>query len=152
MAAGPVPAIYLEPERRNRLVLIASSYRRLLGTDLVEADGDVVEALWRAPRAILAHGTEPDPILFFGNAYALHAFETDVEKLLTMPSRLTAEAQLREERQALLDRVTQRGFIDDYSGVRITATGRRFNIEHAVVWNLVDEAGDKQGQAATFVL
>lgn len=147
-----VPEIYLEPAHRKRILLIASSYRRLLGADLVETDGDMLEALWCAPRAILAHGTEADPILFFGNAYALRVFETDVEHLLRMPSRLTAEAPLREERQALLDQVSKRGFIDNYAGVRITAQGRRFNIEQAVVWNLADEDGRVHGQAATFTV
>jgi hypothetical protein len=50
----------------------------------------------------------------------------------------------------LLERVRDHGFIDDYAGVRVSATGRRFRIERAVVWNLLDEAGRLHGQAATF--
>jgi hypothetical protein len=42
------------------------------------------------------------------------------------------------------------GFIDDYAGTRISATGRRFRIERAVVWNLIDAAGVRHGQAAMF--
>ncbi len=42
------------------------------------------------------------------------------------------------------------GFIDDYAGVRVSATGRRFRIEAATVWNLVDAAGALHGQAAAF--
>jgi hypothetical protein len=34
--------------------------------------------------------------------------------------------------------------------VRITRTGRRFKIERAIVWNLIDAAGTIHGQAATF--
>ncbi|MEJ2459560.1 MAG: MEKHLA domain-containing protein [Novosphingobium sp.] len=64
--------------------------------------------------------------------------------------RLSAEAPLREERQALLDRVTANGFIDDYAGIRISAMGRRFRIGPAVVWNLVDAEGYRHGQAACF--
>lgn len=67
-----------------------------------------------------------------------------------MPSRLSAEAPLREERQALLERVSRRGFIDDYAGIRISARGTRFRIENAVVWNLIDAAGVRHGQAAMF--
>lgn len=59
---------------------------------------------------------------------------------------------MREERQILLDRVSASGFIDDYAGIRISATGRRFRIERAVVWNLIDPEGRIHGQAATFVL
>jgi hypothetical protein len=67
-----------------------------------------------------------------------------------MPSRLTAEAPDRTERARLLAEVAARGFIDDYSGVRISRTGQRFRIERATVWNLSDDEGRRCGQAATF--
>jgi hypothetical protein len=67
-----------------------------------------------------------------------------------MPSRLSAEPLHQGERQALLDRVIAHGFIDDYSGNRITAEGRRFRVEVATVWNLVDAEGVVHGQGATF--
>jgi hypothetical protein len=67
-----------------------------------------------------------------------------------MPSRLTAEAPEREERARLLERTARDGFVDDYRGVRITSTGRRFLIERAIVWNLTDAEGRRVGQAATF--
>lgn len=136
----------------DRIALIATSFRRLTGKPLVEACDDLLKALWDAPQAILAHGTEADPLFFFGNAVALAAFETTLEAFIGMPSRLSAEAPLREERQLLLDRVSAQGFIDDYSGVRISTTGRKFLITSATVWNLIDADGLVQGQAAAFVL
>lgn len=151
MTAAPVPACYRAPETSERIVLIAASFENLLGRPLVEAADDMVAALWHAPDAIVAHGVEADPIFFFGNRAALTAFETDVERFTALPSRLSAEAPQREERQMLLDRVSQDGFIDDYAGLRISATGRRFRIEQAIVWNLVD-GGVRRGQAATFTV
>ena len=56
----------------------------------------------------------------------------------------------RQERARQLERVRRDGFIDDYAGVRISATGKRFRIEQAVVWNLIDGNGEIHGQAATF--
>jgi hypothetical protein len=57
----------------------------------------------------------------------------------------------QEERDRLLAEVTERGFIDNYSGVRIGRHGRRFLIEEAIVWNLLAPAGGAhQGQAAMF--
>lgn len=149
-ADAPIPPSYLEPETARRIALIASSFARLLGRPLVDARDDLVAALWRAPAAIVAHGTEPDPIFFFANRRALEIFESDVAQFTRMPSRLSAEEPLRGERQLLLERVSVRGFIDDYSGVRVTATGKRFRIDNAIVWNLVDSEGRPQGQAATF--
>ena len=152
MTAAPVPPRYRAPETSGRIALIATSFEHLLGRPLVVPGDDVVAALWEAPHAIVAHGTEPDPIFFFGNRTALTAFETDAASFTALPSRLSAEAPQRDERQRLLDRVSQDGFIDDYAGLRISATGRRFRIERAIVWNLVDGDGIRHGQAATFAV
>jgi hypothetical protein len=145
-----VPEQYRAPETAARIALIAESFARLLGRPMVEPSDDPVAALWDAPDAVVAHGTQEDPVFFFGNRAALAAFECDIAKFTTMPSRLSAEAPLREERQRLLDRVARDGFIDDYAGVRISATGRRFHIGPAIVWTLIDAAGRPHGQAATF--
>ncbi|MEO5586069.1 MAG: MEKHLA domain-containing protein [Novosphingobium sp.] len=134
--------------------MIADSFARLLGRPLVATPGgragDVAAALWTAPLAIVAHGTEVDPLFFFGNRAALAKFETTVEQFVGMPSRLSAEAPLRDERDALLERVTRDGFIDDYAGIRISARGTRFPIRAAAVWNLIDAGGARWGQAAAF--
>lgn len=131
-----------------RLALIADSHLRLTGRRLVGES--TADALWAAPIVIVAHDTAPDPIFFFGNARALALFETTPEAFTAMPSRLSAEPGLRAERDRLMARVTRDGFIDDYSGIRISATGRRFRIHRATVWNLVDAAGRLHGQAAAF--
>lgn len=133
-----------------RLTLIAASFARLTGRPLLEEAPASAETLWTAPFALLAHGTEPDPIFFYANRMALELFEFTAAQLLQTPSRLSAEPVERPERARLFERVNRRGFIDDYAGVRISATGRRFRIERATVWNLVDAAGDMHGQAAAF--
>ena len=134
-----------------RLNLLVSSYQRLTGRNLIEPNPvDLWQACWTAPRVIVAHGTQADPIFFYGNQLALSVFELDFSAFTRLPSRYSAEPLLREARDALLARVHERGFIDDYAGVRISASGRRFRIEEAVVWNLLDEAGQRHGQAATF--
>jgi hypothetical protein len=147
-----LPAALTEAGTRERVLLIADSFERLLGRPLVRVGPDAVNALWNSPQAIVAHGIEDDPIFFFGNRAALAAFETSFDEFTRLPSRLSAEAPLRQDRQSLLDRVTRHGFIDDYAGVRISAKGRRFGIENAIVWNLIDSDGVRQGQAATFVV
>lgn len=147
---APLPPHFDTPDMRSRLEMIATNYRRLTGRELAEPAADVAEALWSAPRVIVAHGLEADPIFFFGNRAALDQFEMTLERFTAMPSRLSAEPMLREERQALLDRVSRYGFIDDIAGIRISATGRRFRIERGTVWNLIDAHGSVHGQAATF--
>lgn len=133
-----------------RLALIAESFARLTGRALVAPDGDLAQALWTAPRAIVAHGREADPVFFYGNRLALDRFEIRAEDFICLPSRFSAEPLARDERARLLARVSAHGFIDDYDGVRISAAGRRFRIERATVWNLTGADGVVQGQAATF--
>lgn len=133
-----------------RLTLIAGSYERLLGKPLVSPLPSLQQALWEAPRVIVAHGTESDPVFFYGNRLALQVFEMDFADFVRLPSRFSAEPLARDERARLLERVTSDGFIDDYAGVRISARGKRFRIAQAVVWNLLDAEGRYHGQAATF--
>lgn len=106
--------------------------------------------VFAAPFVLVSHGTEADPILNYGNAAALTLWEMSWAELTRTPSRLTAEAPNRAERARLLATVTMHGFIDDYSGIRISKTGRRFRIASATVWNLLDERGNYAGQAALF--
>ena len=106
--------------------------------------------IFAAPFVLVSHGTEADPVLNYGNAAALALWEMPWDEFTRTPSRLTAEAPNREERARLLAAVTKNGFIDDYSGVRIAKTGRRFRIAQATVWNLLDERGVHAGQAAMF--
>lgn len=136
------------------LRLIVESYQRLTGKPLiptVPTDANALRtAIWEAPRAIVAHGTEADPIFFYGNRMALDAFEMTEEEFALLPSRLSAEPMAQEARVKLLEKVTQQGYVDGYSGLRIAKSGRRFMITDATVWNLLDEAGRYHGQAAVF--
>lgn len=139
----------------ERLRLIVSSYQRITGKTLI---GDVPselsalrDALWNAPRAIVAHGTEDDPIFFYGNRLALQLFEMNADEFARLPSRLSAEPLAQEARVTLLEKVTQQGYVDGYSGMRIAKSGRRFMIADTTVWNLLDAAGIRHGQAAVFI-
>jgi hypothetical protein len=143
------PACY-QPELAWRIALIARSFERLLGRPLIHTGTDPVAALWSAPLAVVAHATQDDPVFFFGNAAALAAFECDFSRFTAMPSRLSAQAPDRAERQRLLERVARDNFIEDYAGTRISASGRTFVISGATVWNLVDAEGRHHGQAAAF--
>ena len=107
-------------------------------------------AVFEAPLVLVSHGTEADPMLNYGNRAALDLWEMTWEELTRTPSRYTAEAPNREERARLLEAVTRNGFIDDYSGVRISKNGRRFRIARATVWNLLTGDGSPGGQAAMF--
>ncbi|MDQ0113967.1 MEKHLA domain-containing protein [Paenibacillus harenae] len=136
-------------------LLLMDSYLRWTGRELVNRESvddmtSSADVLFRAPRFILSHGTQADPVLNYGNALALKLWEMDWDKLTSTPSRLTAEPMERAERDRFFTLVTANGYVDDYTSIRISSTGRRFYIKQATVWNVIDEAGVYRGQAATF--
>ena len=133
--------------------MLARSFRRWTGRDLLPGlfnPAGLAKNIFYAPFVLVSHGTEADPILNYGNQAALALWEMSWEEFTRTPSRLTAEAPNREERAKLLEVVSRHGFIDNYSGVRISKSGRRFRISNATVWNLISGDGMACGQAAMF--
>lgn len=132
--------------------LLADNYKRLLGELLTPPGMSVKQgAQWlydEAPFGILAHNTAPDPVFIYGNRTVQRVFEYTWEELLKLPSRLSAEMSEQKERQEFLNRVTRDGFVAGYSGIRITKSGKRFRIENATIWQLIDARGNHCGQAA----
>ena len=133
------------PPSEPRIAALLGSYEGFFGRTLCEP-----EALFDAPFAVLAHGTEVPPILFYGNRTALGLWEMDFEAFTRMPSLRTAEPDLREAREALLEEVARTGYSRGYRGVRVSATGKRFEIRQATVWNILGLDGNRIGQAAMF--
>ena len=136
----------------EHVALLLDSYKRFVGQPLLEpnADSSDAERIFFAPFVVVSHGTERDPIFNFGNRIALDLFEMAWPDFTSLPSRHSAEPQNRDERARLLEAVTKHNFVDDYQGVRISSTGKRFHIPRAVVWNVIDAEGVYHGQAATF--
>lgn len=132
--------------------LLLASYQRLLNKPLLtlSAGQPLGRQVFEANFALLSHDTAADPLFNYGNRFALDLFELPWAEFVGMPSRYSAEPVNRQERESLLAQVTQKGFIDNYAGVRIAASGRRFLIRQAVVWNVYDEQRHYCGQAACF--
>ena len=146
-------ALWNEPRIVEWSQLLLDSYRHWVGTELIERAGDAMaqaQRLFEASCVVVSHGIEPDPVLNYGNQVALNLWEVSWEQFTTTPSRLTAEADSRAERELMLVEARVNGFYDGYRGVRISSTGRRFVVEQAVIWTVIDSAGGHLGQAATF--
>lgn len=131
---------------------LADSYRKWTGRELVESTSDLslAEVVYRSPAVILSHNTAPDPLFNYANLAGQGLFEMSWETVISTPSRHSAEPVERTERARLMEAVTARGFIDDYRGVRVSASGKRFLIEQATVWNVLDSSEQLIGQAASF--
>lgn len=128
---------------------MAASYRQLLGEGLVDASADELPAaLYNAPFALLAHDGAEDPHFTYANLTAQRLWERTWDEFVGLPSRLSAEPDDRATRARMLEQVAANGFITNYSGVRVSASGARFRISDATVWNLTDSSGQRVGQAA----
>ncbi|MGR9234775.1 MEKHLA domain-containing protein (plasmid) [Rhizobium leguminosarum] len=105
--------------------LMAESFERSVGRSLTP-EGQGAEWLYdQSPAVVLAHNADADPRFIYANRAAQACFEYSWDEFITLPSRLSAEAPDRAERDRLLNAV-------------------------AAVWDLVDRSGHRRGQAATF--
>ena len=146
-------SIWQQPDIIYWSQIVVESYQRLLKRKLIDSSDnpeEISKALFNAPFVVVSHGIETDPIFNYGNRIALELWSIDWHQLIQTPSRLSAESVNQATRKAMLERVATKGYIDQYQGVRITTTGKKFLIKQAIIWNLSDRAGKKCGQAATF--
>ena len=147
-----------EPSEGNsflveHVIILRNSLRHWTNRNLINFALDDVEAaryVFHAPFAIVSHDTALDPIFNYSNQTALKLFEMSWADFTSLKSRKSAESVNQEERAKLLLEVKANGFIDNYRGIRISQSGKRFLIERATVWNLLDQNGDYYGQAAMF--
>ena len=109
--------------------LLCESYRHWTGMRLIEHDPGTmegVEELLQAPFAVASHNSQDDPVFNYANNSALQLFGMERDEMMGLPSRFSAEPVAREERESLLQRVSQQGYVDDYSGIRIAKGGAAF--------------------------
>lgn len=146
--------IWQDPAVIHHSWRLCQSFQHWTGRSLVPEQvldqKTLAEALFALPQPVLSHGIEPDPIFNYGNQATLDLWELDWPTLRQMPSRLTAEPISQAERQRLLAQAASQGYAENYCGVRISATGQRFQIKNACIWTILDESGQHIGQAATF--
>ncbi len=146
-------APWLTPATLARVRDLLDSHERLLGRPLIPRSGDTerdAHTLFHAPFPVLAHGTEADPVLDYGNHAALALWEMDWRRFTATPSRLTAEPDSRDAREAVLRQAAEQGYVTGYRGVRVSASGRRFWVDELVLWRVSDTLGRPAGLAAAF--
>ena len=132
---------------------VLRSYYNLLGhkfENLNLEEPTLGEVILHSEWVVISHGNGPDPLFNYGNKKALSLFEVTLNELKKIRSRNSAEITFQSDREVFMQQVRDKGFATGYSGVRISATGKRFEIKNVTVWNVTDEKGDPAGQAACF--
>ena len=151
---NPALVLIAEPTKANdyrpeHAALLLDSYQHWTGRALLNTDAPGRD-LYHAPFALLSHELALDPCFTYANLAAQTLFEMPWAEMVGSPSRHSAEPIAQRERASLLARVAAQGYIENYSGVRIARSGKRFLIQRATVWNLIGRHGTLVGQAACF--
>ncbi|MDD5275267.1 MAG: MEKHLA domain-containing protein [Methylovulum sp.] len=136
----------------NHVQMLLDSYLRLLRRPLIglgDAD-NYAEQVYRAEFVLVSHNNDADPLFNYANHTGLQLFERRWDEFVGLPSCYSVEPDNIEGRRQLLEQVSANGYIENYAGVRIAKSGRRFRINHATVWNVHDQEGMYIGQAASF--
>jgi hypothetical protein len=147
----PIPPSCNDPHHQNHVEILLRSFQHWTGRELITPSASLAEAaqaLYLAPFAVVSHDTQQDPVFNYGNAAALKLFELPWEDFTRLPSKQSAEPEDREQRKKILEGVARDGYMGNYRGVRVSASGKRFVIEDAIIWNLLDANGNHYGQAA----
>ena len=137
----------------EHVTLLRNSLKLWSNSDLVKyelSDNQAAQELFLAAFAVVSHNADSNPIFNYANQTALDLFEIPWDEFTTLPSRKSAAPINQAERSRLLQEVTTNGIIHNYSGVRLSQSGRAFLIENGMVWNLQDSDGGYYGQAAMF--
>ena len=133
---------------------LGGSYKSKTGEKLLRGNvlvHEAASALFHAPFVCASHDAEDT--FNYGNKAALALWELDWDAFVGMKSTKSADvedATTQAERRALLDKAASDGLITNYSGVRMSSTGKKFRIESATVWTMTDGDGVKTGQAVRF--
>ncbi|WP_419901748.1 MEKHLA domain-containing protein [Kiloniella sp.] len=138
---------------------LVESFKLVTGGDLINipetpslepGSKSLAQQLFDASFVVVSHNGGSDPKLNYGNQVALDLWEMSWDDFIGTPSRQTAEVEYREDRAAMLEQARVKGYIDDYEGIRISSSGRRFKIESTIIWAVPAIGNDREGQAATF--
>jgi hypothetical protein len=156
---GPSPLWY-EDEMIEHSKYIVQTYFDLKGIELVplslfdrDPEAAAKELFYMPDRVVLSHGIQCDddgPILNYGNSAALRLWKGTWEQLTSLPSKYTADADVRRNREEDMKKVTKYGYLDNYDGVRIAFDKTKFRISNVTIWNMNIDNNRRIGQAATF--
>jgi hypothetical protein len=101
--------------------------------------------------SVLSHDIEDDPVYCYFNAGSMASFEYPPHEVYELPSRYSApDGPVRSDRQALMKTVVNEGVWTFPTAIRITKSGRQFQLQDVILWNVYDNDGVRVGQTALF--
>jgi hypothetical protein len=145
--------IFQVPNIEEHVTLLVESYERICkkAFPIACSKANLVEALFQNKEyVIVSHGIQTDPVFNYANLKAQELWKMTWEEFILLPSRLSARPDKVEKREILLKEALEKGYIDNYEGIRVDNTGKEFSIKNVTLWNITDKHGQRHGQAAIF--
>lgn len=98
----------------------------------------LAEAAYKGPFVLVSHNTDADPLFNYCNRVASHLWELPWDEFIGLPSRKSAEAiqGIQSDRNTALATALEAGYFDGYEGWRVSASGKRFLLQKAILWNV----------------
>lgn len=148
--------LHPKPSQQNNYLLehisiILKSYSSHTGKYFIPENFNNIESAkfcFNASFALLSHTNEKEPIFNYANESALKLFEMEWQELVLTPSKKSAEKIQQEDRKKLFEEVSQKG-ITNFTGIRVSKSGKRFFIEDGILFNLYKDK-NFYGQSAFF--
>ena len=106
---------------------------------------DVITAFSNCPYANASH--ETNSVFNYANEASLQLFKTNWDEMIGVHSSVSASKSSQSDRNKMLKEVARVGFVEDYKGSRMAFDGSLFQINDAIIWNIVDSKNNSQGQA-----
>jgi hypothetical protein len=152
LAVQQAAAAWLTPAKQHLAECMVRSFQQAFERPLLPRGNaeHLAQELFASDTVVLAHDGSADPCLIYANAAALQLWERTWAEMIGMPSRLTAEPEERAGRAQMLATARQQHASEGYSGVRISKSGRRFQIHNARIWTLWGPGDQPCGQGAAF--
>ena len=94
------------------------------------------EQIYKAPFILLSHNKQTQqPKFCYANKKGLELFEYKWKEFIQTPSKNSVNENESENRKKLFKQVENKGFIEQYSGIRVSKNGKLFKIANVLVWN-----------------
>lgn len=145
-------SLRLDNAGSKRALEIQYKIKLLAGNEFCEEKATEIVNLKTFP-PLLSHSGTPtstnDPLFTFANTSALTAFGYSESEFIGMPSKYSAKQDARDARLRMMQQATELGIITGYAGERVHKSGKIFKIEEGIIWNLIEDDGNRIiGQAA----
>ncbi len=105
----------------------------------------MITAFSHCPYAIASHDT--NSVFNYANEASLQLFKTNWDEMIGVHSSVSASNSLQSERNRMLREVEKVGFVDGYKATRIAFDGSLFEINDAIIWDVIDNNNNSHGQA-----